>query len=307
MTINENRQPRKIGFIGLGDMGKPMATNLLKAGNHLLVYDLKPERISALVSEGANGASSITEVVNGSDVVITMVRTPEDVEVAVLGKEGVADRGREGILVIDFTTVGPQVSLRIADRLQKKGIQYIEAAVSGVPIRAQAGELTIALSGDEKLIQENMDIFQAVGKQIFLVGPYGNAKKIKIANNTLTAINQMAIYEVSTMLRKAGVDIEMFSKILRECSGYSKAAERLSIVKSREFDRTGGTGRLSLLHKDLGLSLELGDGVEAAMPFAALAHQLSQISRAAGISEEGSTSLVKIFEKLSHLEDSTGT
>lgn len=303
---NENKQPRKIGFIGLGDMGKPMATNLLKAGNNLLVYDLRPERISAVVSEGAKGASSITEVAEGSDIVITMVQTSADVEVAVLGKEGIADGGREGSLVIDFSTIDPQISLRVADRLQNKGIRYIEAAVSGVPIRAQAGELTIALSGDEKLIQDNMDIFQAVGKQIFLVGPYGNAKKIKIANNTLTAINQMAIYEVATMLRKAGVDIDMFSKILKECSGYSKVAERLPVVKSREFDRSGRTGRLSLLHKDLGLSLALGEEVEAVMPFAALAHQISQISIANGISEEGSTSMVKIFEKLSHLEDKTG-
>jgi len=293
---------KKIAFIGLGDMGTPMATNLLNRGYPLTAYDILTERISRLASRGARAAASPEEASREADVVITMLPTSLQVEKAILGPSGVRDGIPEGATAIDFSSVDPKLADRVSDALMSRKAQYLDAAVSGVPPRAAAGELTIAIGGDEELVNAHRDILEVLGKRIFYVGAIGNAKKIKIANNTLAAINQMALYEICVLLQKAGIDLDVFFQVLRECSGYSRVADRLPDYIGRRFDATGRGGRIRHLHKDIGLGVSLAEELRVATPFSSLAQQLARAAIAQGMEEEGGLSLAKVLERLSNLQ-----
>jgi len=196
----------KIGFIGLGIMGRPMSKNLLKAGYELTVYNRSKASIEELVREGAAAVNSPREVAENSDVVITVVTDTPDVESVILGEHGVIEGVRKDMIVIDMSTISPSVTRNIADKLRVKGAHMLDAPVSGGDTGAKAGTLAIMVGGDEIVFKSCLPIFQAMGKTITHVGGNGMGQTVKLCNQILVSITNMAVSEALLFASKAGVD-----------------------------------------------------------------------------------------------------
>lgn len=186
----------KIGFIGLGLMGGPMAKNIYKAGFPLTVYNRSPLRLKDFKKlKGVNIAKSPKEVAENSDIIITMVTAPKDVKEVILGQDGVIKGIRKGSVVVDMSTIGPSAAREIAEALGKKGISFLDAPVTGSTERAQAGTLTILVGGERAIFNKVKPVFEAMGKAVFYIGPQGDGQAIKLVNNMMAAISLTALAE----------------------------------------------------------------------------------------------------------------
>ena len=208
-------QPR-IGFIGLGIMGKPMARNLLKAGFPLVVHNRSRAKVDELIKEGAAGASSPREVASNADVVIAMLPNSPDVELVALGPDGIKDGARRGQLFIDMSTINPIVSQKIAKELAGSGVAMVDAPVSGGEKGAIEATLSIMAGGDPQDFERALPIFNALGKTITHMGALGAGGFTKLANQIIVAINLTAIGEALVFGAKAGVDPQ---KMIRALAG----------------------------------------------------------------------------------------
>ncbi|MGA7933824.1 MAG: NAD(P)-dependent oxidoreductase, partial [Kovacikia sp.] len=195
-----------IGFIGLGLMGQPMAQNLLKAGYPLVVYNRSRAAMEKLEAKGATLATSPQEVAQQVDVVITCVSDSPDVEAVVLGSTGVIEGARPGMLFIDMSTIAPATSRRIYTALKVKGVDALDAPVSGGDIGAQQGTLSIMVGGDEPAFQRALPILQVVGKNIVYIGESGSGQVTKACNQIVVALTLQAVAEALTLAKKSGVD-----------------------------------------------------------------------------------------------------
>ena len=282
-----------MGFIGLGVAGTPMARHLVEAGFPLRVYDLNEARML----EGATRATSSADAAAGSDTVLTLLPSADDVEEVLVGPDGVADGAEPGTTAIDFSTIPPERSIAIGSALEERGVRYVEAAVMGVPTVAEAGELGIFAAGDEALVADHEDIFSAVGSETFYMGPVGNAKRTKIANNTFSVLCRLALYEVSSWLVANDVELERYVTVLRNFAARPMAnpADRLLELLHDGWDTTGRTGRVSRLHEDLGFCLTLGREAGVPLPLTERAVQLLDGAVADGLAGEGPSSMAKLF------------
>ncbi|MEK6716399.1 MAG: NAD(P)-binding domain-containing protein, partial [candidate division NC10 bacterium] len=183
----------KLGFVGTGIMGKPMVKNLLKAGYPVLCYDIVPEPLKELAAAGAVVASSNKEVAEKSDIVITMLPNSPHVEQAVLGKNGILEGARPGLLLLDMSTISPIVSQKVAAEVAKRGVKMLDAPVSGGEKGAIEGTLSIMVGGERAVFDRVLPVFQATGKTITYIGPIGSGGFVKLANQIIVAINLTAI------------------------------------------------------------------------------------------------------------------
>ncbi|HQI49638.1 MAG TPA: NAD(P)-dependent oxidoreductase, partial [bacterium] len=196
----------KIGFIGLGIMGEPMALNLLKVGFSLTVYNRTPRRMEKLLAAGASGAASPREVAAASEVVITIVTDSPDVEEVVLGGNGILRGLHPGGVVIDMSTISPAVTRKLAAEIEAKGGEMLDAPVSGGDIGAIAGTLAIMVGGKKEVFERCLPVFQAMGKSVTWVGGHGMGQTVKLCNQILGAVTNLAVCEAVEFARKAGVD-----------------------------------------------------------------------------------------------------
>lgn len=206
---------KRICFIGLGIMGKPMAINLIKAGYSLQVYDRNPPKVEAVASAGARGCSSIKEAVEGCDYIITMLPNSPHVKSVVLGEDGVAENAKKGALLIDMSSIAPSASREIHDELKKRGIRMLDAPVSGGEPKAIDGTLAIMAGGDEKDFEEARELFDVLGSSAVLVGPVGSGNTCKLANQIIVALNIAAVSEGLMLARRAGADVEKVFMAIR--------------------------------------------------------------------------------------------
>ena len=197
-----------IGFIGLGIMGKPMTRNLLKAGHKLVVYDIVPQAIDEIMSEGAEGARSCKEVAEKCELVITMVPNGPHVKTAVFGENGVLEGIKPGSLVVDMSSIDPGVSREVGIGLKEKGVRFLDAPVSGGEPKAIDGTLAIMVGGDQKDFDEFKPVFDAMGSAV-LCGDIGAGQVTKLANQIIVAANIAALAEALTLAMKSGVDPEL--------------------------------------------------------------------------------------------------
>ncbi len=290
----------RIGFIGLGIMGKPMARNLLKAGYPLTVWNRSQPAIEELVGDGASPGSSPEDVAHQSDVIITIVTDSPDVEKVALGPNGIIEGGQPGLVHIDMSTISPAVTRRIASRLAEKGVEMLDAPVSGGDTGAQAGTLSIMVGGKEETFQRCRPIFEVLGRTIVHCGPNGAGQTVKLCNQIVVALNNLAMCEALVFATKAGVDTRRMLEAVGAGAASSWALLNLAPrVLARDF-RPGF--KVAHQQKDLRLALETAEQQAVPLPGTSLVHQLFAAIEAEGLGAEGTQALVKALEKLASVE-----
>lgn len=293
-------QSLKVGFIGLGIMGRPMVRNLLKAGFEVTVWNRTSSRMDELVREGAKPAESPREAAKGNDVVITIVTDSPDVENVILGDGGAAHGAEPGTLFIDMSTISPEVTRSIAARLKEKGIEMLDAPVSGGDKGAIEGTLSIMVGGEESAVERAMPLFEAMGKTITHVGPVGSGQTVKLCNQITGAINILAAAEAVVFAAKSGVDLK---KMLQAVGGGAAASWMVQNLGPRMVQGDFEPGfMVKLQQKDLRLALEAAREMHLPLPATALVHQLFAAVEAEGLGDKGTQSLVTALERLGNVE-----
>jgi 3-hydroxyisobutyrate dehydrogenase len=291
---------KRIGFIGLGIMGKPMARNLLKTGYSLTVYSRGQSAVKALIADGAAGARSSQEVAERSDVVITMVTDTPDVRQVILADKGVLAGMRAGGIIIDMSTISPSATREIAAVVKTKGVHFLDAPVSGGEGGAIAGTLSIMVGGEAEVFTTCLSIFQAMGKNIVHVGGTGTGQLTKLCNQIAVAVTNLAMNEALVFAAKAGVNLE---KMHQAISGGAAGSWQLSNLAPRIFQRDFAPGfMVKLQQKDLRLVLQEADQLHLALPATSLVHSLFNALETAGAGDEGTQALVKVLEQLAGVE-----
>jgi 2-hydroxy-3-oxopropionate reductase len=285
----------RIGFIGLGVMGKPMARNLLKAGYPLVVYNRSRPPVEELAAEGAEPAGSPREVAQRSDVVITMLPDTPEVEQALAGPDGVFEGGRPGLIVIDMSTIDPMAARRLAAQATERGIVMLDAPVSGGEIGAIQGTLSIMVGGDAAAFRRCLPILQAMGRNIVYMGESGAGQVTKAANQVVVALTIAAISEALVLAAKAGVDP---AKVRQALLGGFAGSRVLEVHGQRILERNFRPGfRIRLHHKDLRIALSLGRAVGASLPLTALVHEWLGALVARGHGDLDHAALVTLVEE----------
>ena len=291
-TRRETKNER-IGFIGLGIMGRPMARNLLSAGYGLTVWNRSQPGIDALVEAGADEAASARAVAERADVVITIVGDSPDVEQVAAG---IATGGRPGLVHIDMSTISPAVTRSIAERYAEAGIEMLDAPVSGGEKGATNGTLSIMAGGKREVFERCRPLFEVLGKTIVYCGPSGSGQVVKLCNQVVVGLNNLAMSEALVLAAKAGVAPATMIEAVRAGAGSSWALQNLA-PRILAGDFAPGF-KIAHQQKDLRLALELADQGHTPLPGTALVHQLFSALEADGMSEEGTQALVKALEKL---------
>jgi len=270
------REP-KIGFIGLGAMGKPMAENLIRAGFAVGVFNRTRNKTKGLSQMGASVSSSPKELGLGAEVVIVMVSNSPDVEAVILGEEGAIRGLRPGSVVIDMGTSYASSTLRICKLLQERGIEMLDAPVSGGVKGAEEGTLTIMVGGKKEVFERCRPILGAMGKNVLHLGEIGSGHITKAINNYLAAAAFTALAEALVMAKKAGLSPTKVLDVIQVSSGRSYATERAfpQFVLSRKFD---AGFLLGLMRKDLGIFASLGEDYQTPMFLGNLVHQLWEVA-----------------------------
>jgi 2-hydroxy-3-oxopropionate reductase len=288
----------RIGFIGLGAMGKPMTENLLRAGYPVNVLTRTRSKIEDLLAAGARWCDTPAAVAAASDVVITMLPDTPDVERAVGGPEGILAGARPGTLIIDMSTISPVAARRMAAEAEARGCDFLDAPVSGGDIGAKKGTLSIMAGGREAAFQRALPIFQAMGKTILHIGESGAGQITKAANQILTSITIEAVAEALVFAAQAGVDP---AKVRQALLGGSAQSRLLETHGAKMLARTFQPGfRMRLHKKDLDITLDAGRTYGAALPVTAQVRELMAETLRDGQGEMDNSSFILFIEKLSH-------
>lgn len=292
----------KIGFIGLGIMGLPMAKNLLDAGYEVTVQNRSPEKAETLAGEydGATAARTPREVAENSDIVITMLPDSPDVERVIAGEDGVLAGISDGALVVDMSTISPVVTKELAGTVREKGAGYLDAPVSGGDVGAIEGTLSIMVGGESGDFERARPLFEAMGKTVTHVGPVGAGQVVKAANQVVVALTIEAVSEALVLASKAGVAPEVVLDVL----GGGLAGNKVMEVKREKFlSHTFEPGfRAELHHKDLGIALAAGREYGVALPVTAVVDQMLLAMKKKGYGAEDHSGLVRVIEDLSQHE-----
>ena len=290
----------RLGFIGLGIMGRPMVKNLLKAGYTGTVWNRSEPGIADCLGAGAERADSPADVASKCDVVLSCVTDSPDVQHVYLGDGGVIESIRDGMIAIDHSTISPTVAREVAAALGAKGAMMLDAPVSGGDVGAINGTLSIMVGGPEGTFDECVPILEAMGKQITLIGPSGMGQTTKLCNQIVGALNNLAMCEGLMLAAKAGADV---GKVVEAVSGGAAGSWMMSNLAPKVLDRNFDPGfMIKLQQKDLRLVLEAAKELRIALPGTALVNQLFQSVEGMGLGDEGVQSLVKSLENLNNVE-----
>ena len=287
----------KIGFIGLGIMGKPMAKNLLKAGHELKVHDLVTAAVEELVLAGAVKAHSSADAARGSDLIITMLPNSPHVKAAVLGENGVLEGLTPGSILVDMSSINPIASREICLEVEKKGCFMLDAPVSGGEPKAIDGTLAIMAGGRQDVFDRVKDVLQVMGKSVTLCGDIGAGNTTKLANQIIVAANIAAVSEALTLGVKAGVKPEaIYSAIRAGLAGSTVMDAKAPMMMDGNF-KPGF--RINLHIKDLANALDTGHDVGAPLPLTAAVMEMMQWLKTNGYEGEDHSALVRYYEYLS--------
>ena len=287
----------KIGFIGLGTMGKPMARNLMKAGHEVMVFNRSTPAIDQLVSEGALRGTSYAQVGAECPVIITMVPNAPDVKAVLCSENGVLSTAKPGTIVIDMSSIAPLATQEIVARCAEKGVRMLEAPVSGGEPKAIDGTLSIMCGGDEALFNECKPILSAMGASIVYCGAAGAGNTTKLANQIIVAINIAAVSEAFTLAKRAGVDPQrVFDAIRGGLAGSTVMDAKVPMMLA---GNTKPGFKIDLHIKDLNNALDTGHGVGSPLPLTASVMEMMQTLHADGLGTCDHSALSKFYEKLS--------
>ena len=290
----------KVGFVGLGIMGRGMSANLLKAGFDVTVWNRTSSRMDDLVQQGASAGTSPADVAATCDVIIVCVSDTPDVEAVILGENGILHGAKEGALVIDCSTISPHATRSIAAELNAKGVKMLDAPISGGSEGAAKGTLSIMVGGDTDDFQRAMPVFEAMGKTITHVGEQGAGQTVKLVNQILVVGNMLAVSEALLFAEAGGLDLK---KTLDAVSGGAAGSWMLSNrgpqCAARDW-RPGFT--IDLQQKDLRLVLEAADQMGVPALSTSMIFNLYRTLQQQGLGSEGNHALIKALEKMTGIE-----
>ncbi len=290
----------KVGYIGLGLMGKSIARNILKAGFPLVVHNRSRGAVDELVGEGATAAFSPVEVARQVDVVFTNLPDSPDVELVVLGKDGVLEGAHEGLIYVDNSTIKPETARLIAARLAEKGVLALDAPVSGGDIGARNGTLTIMVGGDAGALQKVMPVFQAMGKTITHIGEAGSGQIAKAANQIMVAAQMVAMGELLIFAQKAGADPR---KVVEAIKGGAAQCWSLDVKPPRLFSGNRQPGfKARMQAKDLNIVMDSARAFGVPLPSAAIHTQLFNAMVQQGWGDLDNSAVVGMIELLAKEE-----
>jgi 3-hydroxyisobutyrate dehydrogenase len=289
-----------VGFIGVGNMGNPMASNVLKAGFPVIVYDRNPRAMENLLQAGARGAASARAVVEGAEIVLTSLPASPDVEAVYLEPGGLVDSAKAGTILIDLSSVLPSTPRKIEPRAQARGVHFLEAPVSGGVSGARAATLAIMVGGDPETLTRAQSVLRAIGPNIFHVGPVGAGNTVKAINNMLASVNALAMMEGLALGVKAGLDPMTIYEVVKASSGASKALERIpNALIPRQFEPGF---KVQLMNKDLETFNTIAKELHVPVSFANVAQQYQQMAIAAGLAEQDTSVVMTLIERLAAVE-----
>lgn len=290
----------KIGFIGLGIMGRPMSKNLIKAGYKLVVLDRNQEAVADVVACGAEVASSPKEIAEMTDVIITMLPNSPQVKEVVLGENGIIDGAAAGKIVIDMSSIAPLVSREVEAKLMEKGVYMLDAPVSGGEPKAIDGTLSVMVGGDKALFDKYYDIMKAMAGSVVYTGSIGAGNITKLANQVIVALNIAAMSEAMVLATKAGVEPDLVYQAIRGgLAGSTVLDAKAPLVMDRKFNPGF---RINLHIKDLANALDTSHELGVPLPLTAAVMEMMQALKADGLDGEDHCSLAKYYEKLAHVE-----
>ncbi|MEW6624653.1 MAG: NAD(P)-dependent oxidoreductase [Bacillota bacterium] len=287
---------KKIGFIGLGLMGQPIASNLIKAGHDVTVYNRTRSKSLQLEELGARIAENPRELAERVDYVLTIVLDDEVLKNVIVGPQGLIEGLKPGSIVIDMTTVAPQTSIEIEKVLKKKEIGYLEAPVIRGPRGAIEGTLMLLVGGEKHLYEKCHDIFSIIGSDIYYLGPIGMGSKAKLINNFISHVNLVVACEALSLGKKLGLPADLLLEILLKGSAYSYILNnRGPGIVNETFDLKA---TLNVAYKDLGLILKMAQDEQALTLFPSIARQIQQVAMGMGLGTRDSSSVIKVYEEL---------
>ena len=291
---------KKIGFIGLGIMGKPMALNLVKAGYELTVYDIVAERMEELVKAGARRGSSGKDVAARSEIVITMLPNSPHVREAVLGPNGILEGARPGTILVDMSSIAPLASQEIAAKVQAKGVAMLDAPVSGGEPKAVAGTLAIMVGGPEETFEQVKGILSAMGSSVTRVGDIGSGNVTKLANQIIVALNIAAMSEAMVLATKAGVNPEkVFQAIRGGLAGSTVLDAKVPLALKGNF-KPGF--RIELHIKDLANALDTAHELGVPVPLSSVVMEIMQALKADGKAGDDHGGIIQFYEQLAKVQ-----
>jgi 3-hydroxyisobutyrate dehydrogenase-like beta-hydroxyacid dehydrogenase len=291
---------QKVGFIGLGLMGGPMAENVARAGYPLTVFNRSAEKAGPLLELGAALADSPCGVAQNSEVVVTMLSNASAVRSVLEGEEGLVAGAPEGMVLIDMSTLSPAESRSNAAFLNAHGIEMLDAPVYGSTGPAREGTLGIMVGGDEKLFESQRELLSVMGKNIFFMGGQGSGSTIKLCFNLMVAAQVTSLAEAMVLAMKAGLDLKQVGEVITSSGINSGLIERK--VENIVTGSYAPAFPLKHMHKDLGLMVSTSIDLDASLPATGLTHQLYTAARASGFAEEDFSAIYKVLAQMSGVE-----
>lgn len=287
----------KLGFIGLGIMGKPMAKNLVKAGHELVVFDFNQDAVNELVAAGATAAKNNADLASQVDTIITMVPNSPHVRAAMFGENGVAETAKPGTTVIDMSSIDPVESQKIGADLAKLGIDMLDAPVSGGEPKAIDGTLSVMVGGKKETFDKYYDVLMVMAGSVVYVGDLGSGNVAKLANQIVVAVNIAAVAEALTFAKKAGTDPELVYQAIRGGLAGSTVMDAKAPMMLEGNYKPGF--RIELHIKDLNNALNAAHAINSPVPLTAQMMEVMQFLKSEGHEKEDHDSIVKYYEKIS--------
>ena len=291
---------KRIGIIGVGLLGSAVAARLLKGGFEVAAHDNRPEQVKALQAQRLIEAASIAEAAAEADAVFTILPSLESVETTILGTRGLIETAPQNCTVIQMSTISPELTRRLAEATAAKGLEFLDAPMSGTSAMVERGDCAIFVAGNRSRAEACQPIFDAIAKKTHYVGDVGMASLAKLATNLLVGLNTAALAEALVLGAKGGLAPGVLVEILKESAGASKMVDvRGPLMVSRRFDPQM---KVDLFLKDFKLILEEGRRLEVPLPLTSVTQQLATATAVAGRGEEDLAAIVTTFELLAGLE-----
>jgi 3-hydroxyisobutyrate dehydrogenase len=291
----------RIGFIGVGTMGLPMAANLVKKGFAVTAYDVNPEAVRAAAAAGMRAAASAAEAVAGADLVITMLPSSPHVEAVYTGDGGVLAAARKGTLCVDMSTIDPGVSRRVAAAAAERGVRFLDAPVSGGVPRAVEGTLAIMVGGAKEDVEEARPALAAMGANVIHVGPVGSGEVVKLCNNLIAGVAAVAVSEAFRIAEGFGVDPRVVTEVISKSSGHTWVMEHMhpvpGLVARAASSNDYRPGFMTdLMCKDLGLAVDAARSLRIPLFVSPMAQQLYRLASSHGLGRKDFTSVYTLLK-----------
>jgi 3-hydroxyisobutyrate dehydrogenase-like beta-hydroxyacid dehydrogenase len=295
---------KKIGFIGLGLMGKPMALNIAKANFPLMVYDVREEPLAELAKLGAKVAKSAKEVGRESDIVVVMVSSYSQVKEAAFPPEGALGGMRSGSTLIITSTILPREVEEVEKIAKQSGVVVIDSPVSGGTSRAEEGTLTFMVGGDEEAMRNSQDVLQAMGQHIYHVGKVGQGQAVKIINQILVSANIVSVAEAMVMAKKLGLNLHKLVDIISNSGGDSSVFRKMAPqMIAGDFTTKAA---VNLFTKDTGIIMKTGLELEVPLPISSISYQVWRMAEARGLGQQDASVLVKVLGEIAGVKFGDG-